>query len=299
MPTGSSTKRQTVRAALKILAFLASHSLVIPALAQKPDAKETTLLFSESFDDDQLLSRGWYDGTRFRISRDNLRPGTEVDVPGRTAGAIEYHWAAQGTVPDSSSGLRRLFKPTESVYVRYHLRLSRGWRWTGRAYHPHLTHFLTTENAAYAGPAATHLTVYLEPWDGKLRLAAQDIQNKDQPHGLTQGPLRGGYNGTMFDSQEVLLKDDAWHLIEAEYRLNTLDLDAGRPRADGVVRGWFDGKLVVDRGDLILRTVDFPKMKFNQFLLTPYFGPGLLPQEQTLWIDDLEVHRERPAAQRP
>ncbi len=30
-------------------------------------------------------------------------------------------------------------------------------------------------------------------------------------------------------------------------------------------------------------------MKFNQFLLAPYFGPGLLPHEQTLWIDELVV----------
>jgi hypothetical protein len=31
------------------------------------------------------------------------------------------------------------------VYVRFFLRLSKGWGWTGRSYHPHLMHFLTTE----------------------------------------------------------------------------------------------------------------------------------------------------------
>jgi hypothetical protein len=41
------------------------------------------------------------------------------------------------------------------------------------------------------------------------------------------------------------------------------------------------------------RSTDFPKMKFNQFLLTPYFGPGLLPHEQTLWIDELAVGTKR------
>lgn len=39
-------------------------------------------------------------------------------------------------------------------------------------------------------------------------------------------------------------------------------------------------------------------MKFNQFLLTPYFGPGLLPHEQTLWIDELAVHRDRATENR-
>lgn len=268
------------RSVVLLLSFVAS-------VARGTAAEPTALLFREGFDDAELLQRGWYDGSKFRIASD-VRAGANG------TGAIEYHWKANGTTPDSSSGLRRQFEASESVYLRCQLRLSKGWKWTGRAYHPHLMHFLTTENAPYAGPAATHLTTYIEPWNGHLRLAAQDIQNKDAPHGLTQGPLKGGFNGTMFDSWDVLLKDDAWHLVEAEYRLNSLDLDAGRPRTDGVVRAWFDGELVVDRSDVILRSVDFPKMKFNQFLLTPYFGLGLLPQEQTLWIDDLEVHRERP-----
>ena len=148
-------------------------------------------------------------------------------------------------------------------------------------------HFMTTENAAYHGPAASHLTLYIEPQNGRLRLAAQDIQNKDAPRGLTQGPLRGGYNGKFYDSETVLFADDKWHTVEALFALNSLDLDRGRPNADGIVRGWFDGKLVVDRTDVILRSTDFPNMKFNQFLLTPYFGPGLLPHQQSLWIDEL------------
>ena len=34
---------------------------------------------------------------------------------------------------------------------------------------------------------------------------------------------------------------------------------------------------VVEQTDVVLRSTDFPKMQFNQFLLMPYFGPGLLP----------------------
>jgi hypothetical protein len=152
---------------------------------------------------------------------------------------------------------------------------------------------MTTENDKFRGPAASHLTVYVEPQNGKLRLAAQDIQNKDAPHGLTQGPLRGGFNGKFYDSKEVLFNDDAWHCVEAMFQLNSLDLKADKPNADGIVRGWFDGKLVIDRTDVVLRSTDFPKMKFNQFLLMPYFGPGLLPHEQTLWIDELAVGTKR------
>jgi hypothetical protein len=252
--------------------------------AQQPQEPATGVLFSEGFDDDRLLERGWYDGDRFKIVNARAHSGK---------GCIEYHWKRDTTSPDSSSGLRRLFGPTETIYLRFYIKLSKGWGWTGRAYHPHLITFMTTENGKFHGPAASHLTVYVEPQEGKLRLAAQDIQNRNQPHGLTQGPLRGGYNGKFYDSRDVLLDDDQWHCVEALFKLNSLDLNADKPNADGVVRGWFDGELVVDRTDVILRSTDFPNMKFNQMLLTPYFGPGLLPHEQTLWIDDLVVGTQR------
>jgi len=244
------------------------------------------VLFSEGFEDQDLAKRGWYDGGQFRI------------VGGARAGkgCIEYEWADGATKVSGSSPVRRLFEPTDEIYLRFYLRLSKGWGWSGQNFHPHLTHFLTTENPKWHGPAASHLTLYIEPVGGKLRLAAQDIQNSDAPHGLTQGPLRGGYNGKLYDSKEVLFNDDQWHCVEAQFKLNTLDLNKDRPNPDGIVRGWFDGRLVVDRSDVILRSTDFPKMKFNQFLMAPYFGPGLLPHAQKLWIDELAVGTKRIGA---
>lgn len=247
-------------------------------------AELSSVLFSESFDDPRLLERGWYDGNKFTIS----------DVqPFAGKGCIEYTWKTGGTIPANSSGIRHLFEATDTVVLRCYIRLSKGWGWTGRGYHPHLMHFMTTENTKFHGPAASHLTVYIEPQNGRLRLAAQDIQNKDQPHGLTHGPLRGGYNGTFYDSKETLFNDDRWHCVETMFQLNSLDVKADKPNPDGIVRAWFDGKLVIDHTNVVLRSTDFPTMKFNQFLLLPYFGPGLLPHEQTLWIDELTVSSKR------
>ncbi len=243
------------------------------------------VLFSESFDDSLLFQRGWYDGNKFSISGKDTYLGK---------GCIEYGWIAGGTTPSSTSGIRHLFDPTDRIYLRFYLRLSKDWGWSGKPYHPHMMHFMTTENDKFRGPAGSHLTVYIEPWNGRLRLAATDIQNKDMPHGLTQGPLMGGFNGKFYDSKEVLFDDDQWHRVDAFFQLNTLDRAGDKPKADGIVRGWFDGKLVIDRTDVVLRSTDFPEMKFNQFLLTPYFGPGLLPHEQTLWIDGLAVGIKPP-----
>jgi hypothetical protein len=254
------------------------------APAAEPSEKTPAVLFSESFDDAQLLQRGWYDGSRFTISETRPYAGN---------GCIEYAWKANATTSAATSGIRRLIEPTDTVFLQFYIKLSKNWGWTGRGYHPHLMHFMTTENGKYHGPAASHLTLYIEPQNGRLRLATQDIQNKDAPHGLTQGPLRGGYNGKFYDSKESLFIDDKWHSVEAMFKLNTLDLDRDKPNADGIVRGWFDGKLVVESTDVIFRSTDFPNMKFNQFLLTPYFGPGLLPHEQSLWIDELVVATKR------
>lgn len=275
-------------AVLSVAIVLQSAQSDQPPTASKPSsgpasATATTatdnILFSERFEDADLNKRGWYDGDKFRVVA-NAFAGS---------GCIEYEWRDGATAAGGSSTVRRQFAPTDEVYVRYYLRLSKDWGWSGKNFHPHLTHFLTTENEKFMGPAATHLTLYIEPVAGKLRLGTQDIQNKDAPHGLTQGPLKGGYNGMIYESKEVLFKDDNWHCIEAYFKLNTLDVKADRPRADGVVRGWFDGKLVVERTDIVLRSTDFPKMKFNQFMMAPYFGPGLLPHAQKLWIDELVV----------
>jgi hypothetical protein len=283
-------KKLMVAAILRVkYGFLSGFTFLLASLlwtaAVEGGQNLSGVLFSESFEDSLLLRRGWYDGNRFLI--------TEKD-PYQGNGCIEYAWKAGSTTPSSSSGMRHLFEPTERIYLRFHLRLSKSWGWTGRPYHPHLMHFMTTENEKLRGPAASHLTLYIEPWNGRLRLAAQDIQNKDMPHGLTQGPLKGGYNGLFYDSEDVLFDDDRWHIVEALFQLNTLDKDRDKPNTDGIVRGWFDGKLVIDRKDIVLRSTDFPEMKFNQFLLTPYFGPGLLPHEQTLWIDELLIGTRRP-----
>jgi hypothetical protein len=255
--------------------------LAAGAATSAPSTRKSGVFFTETFDDADLLKRGWYDGDKFRI----------VESAKAGKGCIEYEWPSRDSGVTGSSVARHLFEPTDEVHIRFYLRLSKDFAWTGKGYHPHLIQFLTSENDKFMGPAATHLTLYVEPCDGKLRLAATDIQNQDAPHGLTQGELKGGYNGKTYDSKEALFKDDAWHLIEAQFKLNTLQSDHSNP--DGILRGWFDGKLVIEQQDVIFRSTDFPKMKINQLLMAPYFGPGLLTQPQKLWFDELSVRTQR------
>ncbi|MDP1796849.1 MAG: hypothetical protein Q8K78_05175 [Planctomycetaceae bacterium] len=244
------------------------------------------VLFQESFNDAELGRRGWYDISRVRLA--------DQAFAGKSC--IEYDWMRAGEGVSGSATIRHLFEPTDRVYLRFQLKLSKDWGWTGRNYHPHLIQFMTTEDTQWHGPAASHLTVYVEPVNGKLRLAAQDIQNRDQPHGLTQGPIKGGYNGKFYDSRERHFRDDAWHCVEVYFQLNTLDKNRQQAHQDGILRAWFDGQLVVEETNVVLRSADFPAMKFNQMLLAPYFGPGLVPHAQKLWIDEVLVATERVEA---
>lgn len=252
--------------------------------ANAQDSTQGSILFSEHFDDKNLLERGWYDGAGFKIVSKGAYSG---------GGCIEYGWKDRATKPHTSSGIRHPLKPTDELFLRFHLRLSENWDWSGRSYHPHFIHFLTTENGKWHGPARSHLTLYVEPVDGKLRLGATDMENEHAPHGLTQGQLKGGYNGKLYDSKQKVFTDDKWHCIEAQFKLNTLDLARDLPNRNGVIRGWFDQQLVIEHTDVVFRTTDFPNMQWNQFLLTPYFGSGLLPHAQTLWVDELVVTTKR------
>ena len=278
--TGASTLKS--KTLFLLCACVAACVLSSRAFAGKP--KPDAILFSESFDDADLLNRGWYDGAKFRIVSEEAYAGR---------GCIEYGWKDKGTNPHTSSGVRHPLEATNELFIRYYIRFSEDWDWSGRPYHPHLIHFLTTENGKWHGPARSHLTLYVEPVNGKLRLGATDMENENMPHGLTQGPLRGGYNGKVYDSKDHVFKDNTWHCVEAQFKLNTLDLEDDTANPDGVIRGWFDDKLVIDHSDIIFRTTDFPNLKWNQFLLTPHFGPGLLPHAQTLWIDELVVSKTR------
>ena len=83
-----------------------------------------------------------------------------------------------------------------------------------------------------------------------------------------------------------------WHLVEAYFRLNTIV--SGKGAKDGVLRLWYDGSMIVDRTNVVMRTGANATMKFNQFLLVPYIGDGS-PVDQTFWVDNLLVATDRPA----
>src|SRR5262245_4142939 len=100
--------------AIATAAVLLGISCQLPLAAAEPE-KEAGLLFRESFDDANLLKREWYDGEKFAIDKEDAKAG---------AGSLSFHFPAKATNPNGTHGARRLFEPSESVYLRFYLRLS-------------------------------------------------------------------------------------------------------------------------------------------------------------------------------
>ncbi|MDA1190131.1 MAG: hypothetical protein O3A46_00435 [Candidatus Poribacteria bacterium] len=210
-----------------------------------------------------------------------------------------------------------------NVTLSFAIKHSDNWDWTGVPYHPHEFHFITTEDDPFVGPAATHLTTYIEVVNGVPHLAIQDGRNIDESRvgenlvGVTENRAVAGCNGNadgttdddcyragtrhangkawaadgvyFGDKRGDRYKGD-WHRVKARFKLNSVVDGIGV--ADGELQYWFDGKLLIDQRNVVLRTGARPNMKFNQFLMTPYFGPGVR-HEQRIWVDDLRIHTEK------
>lgn len=281
---------------------------------EEPTAVEW--LFAEDFEDDNWAARGWYDNGAFTASTTVARSGSRSLMAQMNAGASNAPWGAG----------RVLFTPTTTLYISFWVRYSDNWIGSGGSSHPHEILILTTENGAYNGPARTRLTVYVEhnyQNGGYPTLAWQDGENIDETQigvdlsATTQVRAVAGCNGNPDGVQASCYTVGAqhwnwkqlrtatprfmptagtgykgdWHHVEAYYALNTLV--AGIPQNDGIARYWFDGELALERTNLQFRTGQHPNMRFNQFMISPYIGPGS-PVTQTIWYDELRLGTARP-----
>ncbi len=307
------------------LAVASLSALSIACASSDASQPATNVLLSETFDRGGFTSRGWYD-----ISEDFATSAVPAHAGGG-ARALLWHWAPGGATPVGTVAGRHLFTPTDRVYLRYWVKYSDNWVGSGQSAHPHELMLLTTEDDKFVGPAFTHLTAYVEhnwrPIGGVPIVSLQDGRNVDRTKlnsslvGVTENRAAHGCNGiadaftaavtcyavnatTQFNGRSfgdgigVLWNNNAtetaykgnWHLVEAYFQLNTVRNGVGVP--DGVIRYWFDSRVIMDLSGVLMRTGQYPNMMFNQVMFGPFMGNGS-PVDQSAWIDDLIVARER------
>lgn len=292
----------------------------LPALAQdSPPAREgQRLLFEEHFEDTDWEARSWYDGPHMEI--------TDAEHIEGSGHSCLWHWAAAGDAAPAGGGARVRLEPVESLTIRFSMKHSDNWAWTGVGYHPHEFYFLTDADEEYVGPAYTHLTFYVEAVEGVPRVAIQDGANVDEARvgedlvGTTEDRAVAGcngdsdgygagdcyrngdvhWNGKFWEDPETRLTDEPgptckgdWHEVCVRIGLNSVSEGVGQ--RDGLVQYWLDGRLLFSHDDVVFRTGAHPTMRINQFMMAPWYGPGV-PHGQSIWIDDLTIHTDDPEA---
>jgi hypothetical protein len=275
------------------------------ALSQEPK-----ILFFEGFEDTDFQSRGWYDHLKGKLSTDEHVEGSKSSLE------CKFLKGARG--PEGGTPGRHLFEESEEVYLSYYVKYSSNYTGSNKPYHPHEFHFITNKDDRYIGPAFTTLTTYIEQNEGHPLLGIQDCKNIDQAQigvdltKITEERAAAGCNGSSdgypddcyksgefyrngkhWKQSKVYFSDESgkyykndWHFIEAYFKLNSIQ--NGKGINDGIIKYWFDGELIINHEDVLLRTAENLDMKFNQFLIAPYIGDGS-PVEQTMWIDNLTV----------
>ena len=278
------------------------------------------ILFEESFEDDEFADRGWYDVSG-GVELDTSNPSP---FSGSTS-AFVCHFPQGATQCAGGIPKRREFDETDAIYLSYWVRYSDGWIGSDRAYHPHEFHFVTNADDRWVGPARTHLTAYIEQVGGVPMLALQDSRNVDTScilqnndsfigcdgsfddyefteersvcacNGL-QGEVDGRdcfptgngnyYSSRSWKADEKAFDDDQWRFVESYLRLN--DIVDGVGVANGSIRYWLDGELLISSDNILLRTGEHRDMAFNQFIFAPYIGDGS-PIDQTMWVDGVTV----------
>jgi hypothetical protein len=83
----------------------------------------------------------------------------------------------------------------------------------------------------------------------------------------------------------------AWHFVEVYFAMNSVRDGVGVP--DGQVRWVQDGRTLISSDRILFRTGQHPNLRFNQFAVLPYIGPGS-PVAQAFWVDELRVATARP-----
>ena len=230
-----------------------------------PSPVTVDTLFTERFDDASFAARGWYDLGSPTITTAEKHSGT---------GSLQAHWN-NGATTTSVGTMRKLFTPTESLYVSFWVKYSSNYVGSGQAYHPHEFTILSNLDGDFDGPSSNYLNAYIEQnyqSGGIPRLVIQDSKMIDITKilvnltGVTESRSVAGcngntdgtgvtscyqvsatewYNAKEWDAAAVAFRPTAgpdykgdWNHVEVYFQLNRIA--GGIGQTNGIVRYWLN-----------------------------------------------------------
>ena len=301
----------------RLLAVVFATAVAAAAFLLQPSSLAQTILIQDHFENTSYTSRGWYDTTGGPLSTVEKYSG---------ASSLQIRFAPGATNPTGGDIGRHKFPDSDSVYISYYIKHSANWVGSGQAFHPHMFLFLSNMDGDYSGPAYSYLDAYIENVGGVPRFSLQDGRNIDEMRvgqnlvGVTETRSVAGcngdsdgygngdcyvagavhWNGKEWPASQVYFDNNSsgpyyknnWHRVEAYFKLNTVS--GGIGQQDGIIRYWYDGTLIMQHTNIVLRTGARATLKFNKAMLLPYIGSGS-PVDQTMWIDDLTIATAPPS----
>jgi hypothetical protein len=298
----------TFALALAIALFIGMGSTAFAA----GDSGGGTLLFSEGFDDTDIASRGWFDGSSFNLDTSMKNSG---------AGCMKWTWAQGATSPTRSLTIRHDFTATEELRLSFYWRFNSDWVGSGQSYQPHLLYILSDLDNNWGALADNYLDTYIEvnnltpginiqdnlnintnptpPWATTLGTENRSVGGcNGYATGSDSGTQHSCYNsGGWYNDTEwrgtVNFVKGSWRHVEVYLKMNSIAGGIAQP--DGIMQEWIDGMLTINKSNIIYRTGHHPTMKWATFVIAPYIGDGS-PQTQTMWMDDLSVYNGSPSA---
>ncbi len=262
------------------------------------------VFLTEDFNDNNLISRGWYDNTNLPIDNTDYHSG---------GGSVKFHFAKGASNPDSGGAIRHKFTGTGELYVSYYVKYSSGYQGSGKSVHPHEFFIMSDKDGDWASPNYSYLQVKIEQNALRPRVIFRDDKFVNTSYGIPVKDLTGitedravngcngeqdnvttdcyqsggrWYNSKHFLHPSALITAGEWHKVAVYVKLNTVADTT--TNSDGIMRYWLDDTLVFDYHNLVIRTSARPAIRFNQFGIAPFIGNGA-PVDQTFWVDDLVI----------
>lgn len=281
-----------------------------------------TVHFVESFEDGSFAARGWYDSPSATLSTAEHKVGSRSFECRFAGGATHCSGGTPGrhAIPESGSVYLSFWVKHTANWVGsgrayhphlFHFTTNADGIWVG----PSATHLTTyiehvngkpllalqdslnvntacvlLNNDSFVGCGGDFSTY--EFTEARSACACNGLLG-DLP-GRDCFSTGGGYYSVRSQSAtKVAFGDTAgpyykgdWHFVATYFRLSSIQ--SGKGVADGAIRYFFDGELLISSDRVLLRTGQHPSMAFNQFIVAPYIGDGS-PVDQTIWIDELTV----------
>ncbi|HEY1173624.1 MAG TPA: hypothetical protein VGH19_19825 [Verrucomicrobiae bacterium] len=176
---------------------------------------------------------------------------------------------------------KRTGSEPEEVYFRYYIRLADDWTGTQGGKFPGVGG--TYGKAGWGGRPVNGT----DGWSARGLFASRREGKLPIGFYCYHMDMKGQYGSEWIWDKDKLgyLENNRWYCIEQYVKLNTVG------KADGILRGWVDGKLAFEKTDIRMRAVDTLKVEMV-WLNVYYGGTWTAKADYHVYIDEMVISRE-------